>query len=80
MKTVKVLGTGCKKCNQVFELIEQTVKAQGLEVDLTKVTDLATIMQYKIVSTPAVVVDEQVVLTGAIPTIDQITGWLIQSN
>ncbi|MCK4502044.1 MAG: thioredoxin family protein [Desulfuromonadales bacterium] len=76
MKTVKVLGTGCKKCNQVFELIEQTIKAQGFDASLAKVSDLAEMMQYKIVSTPAVVVDEQVVLTGAIPTREQLVEWL----
>ncbi len=76
MKTVKVLGTGCKKCNQVFALIDQTIKSQNLDASLTKVSELATIMQYKIVSTPAVVVDEQVVLTGAIPTQDQVMEWL----
>ncbi len=76
MKSVKVLGTGCKKCNQVLEIIEQTIVTQNLDATVIKVSDLATIMQYKVISTPAIVVEEQVVSTGAIPTSEQIINWL----
>jgi len=76
MKTIEVLGTGCKKCVNTATLIEQTAQELGQEVSVTKVTDPARIMAYQVMSTPAVAVDGKVVHSGSIPTREQIAGWL----
>jgi len=76
MKIIKVLGSGCTKCNQTMDLIKEVAKQQGAEVEVEKVSEPAQIMQYKVLTTPAVVIDEKVVHSGSIPKKDQILQWL----
>lgn len=76
MKTFKVLGTGCANCVNTIKLIEKVASKQGVEVRVEKVTDLETIMNYGVMSTPGVVMDEKVVHSGGIPKIDAIVAWL----
>ena len=58
------------------ETIERIAKEQGQEVTVEKVTDPAKIMEYQVMSTPAVAVDGKVVHSGSIPEHDKIVGWL----
>ena len=76
MKMIKVLGSGCAKCTKTAELIEKLAAEQGVEASVIKETDAQTIMAYGVMSTPAVVIDEQLVHSGRIPTQAEITGWL----
>ena len=76
MKNIKVLGTGCASCKATLKLIEDVAKAEGVEVQLEKVEDLAAIVGYGVLSTPGVVVDGKVVHSGGLPTRDKILGWL----
>tara|TARA_R110002074_G_scaffold400702_1_gene596779 strand:+ start:1283 stop:1519 length:237 start_codon:yes stop_codon:yes gene_type:complete len=76
MKTFEVLGTGCRKCVTTAETIERIANEQGQEVTVEKVTDPAKIMEYQVMSTPAVAVDGKVVHSGSIPEHDKIVGWL----
>lgn len=76
MKQIKVLGSGCSKCIKTAEIIAKVADELGAEVEVSKETDAETIMSYGVMSTPAVVIDEQVVHSGSIPTQDAIRGWL----
>ncbi|MBF0239867.1 MAG: thioredoxin family protein [SAR324 cluster bacterium] len=76
MKTIKVLGSGCKKCIRTEELIRKEIKAANLEITVSKVTQPEEIMRYQVLSTPAVVVDEKVVHSGSIPEPGKIRQWL----
>jgi len=76
MKSIVVLGSGCAKCVKTAELIEATAKSLGQPVDLSKETSPEAIMGYGVMSTPAVVVDGQVVHSGSIPIRAQIEAWL----
>ncbi len=76
MKTFKVLGSGCSKCLKTAEFIEQIAAQLGVGVCVIKETDPVVIMQYGVMSTPAVVVDEQLVHSGSIPQRGAIEGWL----
>ena len=76
MKTIQVLGSGCAKCNQTMDLIQAVATEAGAQIELVKVSDPIQIMKYKVLSTPAVVVDEAVVHTGSIPKKEQILQWL----
>lgn len=76
MKQIKVLGSGCKKCTKTADSIERIAHDQGVEVTVTKETDVQVIMSYNVMSTPAVVIDEQLVHSGSIPHTDQIIEWL----
>lgn len=75
MKVVKVLGSGCANCINTAKLIEQVAHELNIEISIEKVTRLEDIMGYDVMSTPSVVVDEQVVHSGGIPTVDAIKSW-----
>jgi len=76
MKQIKVLGSGCSKCIKTAEIIARVAAEKGVEVDVIKETNPEAIMGYGVMSTPAVVIDEQVVHSGRIPTQEEIRGWL----
>ncbi len=76
MKTIQVLGTGCKNCDTTYNLIEIAAKQAGVEVKLEKVTDIAEIMAMGVMSTPGVVVDGKLVHAGGLPGPDQVRGWV----
>lgn len=76
MKDIKVLGTGCANCKATLKLIEDTAKAQGVEIRLEKVEDMAAIVGYGVLATPGVVVDGKVVHSGGLPSRDKILTWL----
>ncbi len=65
---VKVLGSGCCKCKKAYQVVERVIQDNKLDVKLTKVDDLMEMMNYNILSTPAVVVDEEVKIKGRVPT------------
>lgn len=76
MKNVKVLGSGCRNCEITAKAIAQAAKEAGVEIELEKVTDLAQIMSFGILSTPGVVIDGKVVHAGGVPGPDQVRAWL----
>lgn len=76
MKTFEVLGTGCTKCVKTAEAIERIAKEKGQEVQVVKVTDPARIMEYQVMSTPAVALDGKLVHAGSIPQKEQVLAWL----
>lgn len=76
MHQIQVLGSGCPKCEKVAELIGAIAKEQGVEIELSKVSDPKVIMDFGVMRTPAVVVDQQLVHSGSIPTHEQVNQWL----
>jgi small redox-active disulfide protein 2 len=76
MKTIKVLGSGCKNCVTTAKLIETKAKECGIAVEIEKVTDMAAIMGYGVMSTPGVVIDGKVVHAGGIPAPAAVEQWL----
>lgn len=76
MKQVKVLGSGCKTCVNTAKLIEEKAAALGVAATVEKITDVAQIMAYGVMSTPGVVVDGKLVHAGGAPTPAAVEGWL----
>jgi len=76
MKTFKVLGSGCKKCQTTADMITAKAAEMGVEVAIDKVTDMGAIMGYGVMSTPGVVLDEKVIHAGSVPSTTQIGEWL----
>ncbi|MEJ2456004.1 MAG: thioredoxin family protein [Candidatus Thiodiazotropha sp.] len=76
MKTIKILGTGCRNCETTANLIKIAAEQARVEIRLEKVTDLAEIMSYGVMSTPGVVVDGQLVHAGGLPAPDQVREWV----
>lgn len=72
MKIIKVLGTGCSKCKSTVANVNEAVKQSGIEAEVIKIEDIKEIMKYNVMSTPAVVIDEEVKTKGKIPTVEEI--------
>ncbi|MCG6956060.1 MAG: thioredoxin family protein [Gemmatimonadetes bacterium] len=79
MKAIKVLGSGCRSCELTARLVEEEARALGVDVSVEKVTDMAEIMAYGVLSTPGVVVDGQVVHAGGVPRHETVRDWLTAS-
>jgi len=73
---VKILGSGCANCINLEKATRQAVEELGLEATFEKVTDYADIAAYGIMRTPGLVVDEEVVLSGRVPTAGQVKDLL----
>jgi small redox-active disulfide protein 2 len=69
---IKVLGPGCKKCNTLADTTKKAVEQLAIEVNITKVDDMMKIMSYGIMSTPALVINEKVAVSGRVPSVDEI--------
>mgnify|MGYP002700229309 CR=1 FL=1 len=76
MKNITVLGSGCTKCKKTAEIIESIARELSVEVSVTKETSPQVIMSFGVMSTPAVVVDNNLVHSGSIPLREQIINWL----
>ncbi|MDY0329723.1 MAG: thioredoxin family protein [Thiomonas sp.] len=76
MLNIKILGTGCASCKSTQKLVEDVIQAKGLQAQVEKVEDIASIMQYGVMRTPGVVIDGKVVHSGGIPSRAQIESWL----
>jgi small redox-active disulfide protein 2 len=76
MKQIKILGTGCPKCNKLEELSRKAADELGIEYEVEKVKDLNKIMEYGVMMTPALVVDGEVKLAGKLATVDEIKKLL----
>lgn len=73
---IKILGTGCAKCNRLEQLTREAAAELGVTADFEHVTQMEQIMAYPIMTTPALVVDEQVKCSGRIPSKDELRSWL----
>jgi small redox-active disulfide protein 2 len=73
---IKVLGTGCPNCKRLEKLTRQAVSDLGVDATVVKVEDLDKIMAYNILATPALVIDEKVVVSGRVPRKDEIAAWI----
>ena len=77
MKQLIILGTGCSKCTQLYELAEQAAKELGMAYQIQKVTDLQQIMALRVMRTPALVVDGSVKVVGKIPSLEDLKQMLV---
>jgi small redox-active disulfide protein 2 len=73
---IKILGTGCPKCKRLETLAREAAKEAGVEATFTKVDDMDGILAYDIMSTPGLVIDEEVKSSGRLPRKAEIIGWL----
>jgi small redox-active disulfide protein 2 len=73
---VKVLGPGCARCRKLEEITREAATETGVAVDVEHVTDIATITDYGVMSTPGLVIDEKLVMSGRLPRREEIVTWL----
>ncbi|MEA4871779.1 MAG: thioredoxin family protein [Synergistaceae bacterium] len=77
---VQILGTGCPKCKKLAELTDQAAKELGFEFEIEKVTEVAKIMDFGVMSTPALAIDGKVVLAGHLPAYEKIKEMLVKAG
>ena len=73
---VKILGTGCPKCNQLEQRVRKVVEENQLNADIEKVTEVNDILEYGIMMTPGLVVEGTVKSSGKLPSETDILSWL----
>ncbi len=73
---IKILGTGCAKCQKLEQLTREAVASLGLDATIDKVTDPGEIAGWGVMSTPALVVDDRVVTVGRVPSEADLTALL----
>ena len=76
MKNIKILGTGCPKCKQTTQIVTEAVNQSGVEASIEKVEDIMQIMKYNVMTTPAVVIDDEIVIKGRVPSVKEISDLL----
>ena len=74
---IKVLGTGCAKCKSLEKATIEAVNQSGIDATVTKVEDFIEIMKLGVMTTPALVVDGNVLVKGRVPSVSEISQMLI---
>lgn len=76
MLKVKILGSGCAKCNKLTEKVKETATKNNIEIEIEKITDFQEMMKYGIMMTPGLVVNEQLKSSGVLPKEEEILNYL----
>lgn len=73
---IEILGTGCSKCKKLTQLAHEIVKELGISAEVVKVESIDDIMNYSVMITPAIAIDEEIKAAGRIPSKDEIRKWI----
>ena len=80
MNEIIVLGTGCTNCKTLEKNTRDAVAALGIEANILKEEDITKIMQYGIMRTPGLVVNDKLVLAGRVPSLNEIKNLITQNQ
>ncbi len=76
---IKILGSGCAKCQRLEQLTREVAVELGVDAQFEHVRDMAQIMKYPVLSTPALVVEGEVKVAGRMPSKEELALWLGKS-
>lgn len=76
---IKVLGTGCAKCNQLESETKAVLKELGIEANIEHIKEINKIMEYPILTTPGLVINEELVVSGKVPDKAKLTQIVINA-
>ncbi|HBH83962.1 MAG: redox-active disulfide protein 2 [Bacteroidetes bacterium GWE2_41_25] len=77
---IKILGPGCPKCKTLEKVTRDAVAETGIDSTVEKVEDIVKIMAYNVMHTPVLVINEKVVLSGQVPTVNQVKEILLKNQ
>jgi small redox-active disulfide protein 2 len=77
VKKIEILGMGCSKCNRLENNAKKAVNETGVEAEVTHVADLRKIAEYRVLVTPAIVIDGVVKASGKIASVEEIKKWIL---
>lgn len=77
---IKVLGTGCARCKSLEKVTRKAVEELNLDATVEKVEDIQKIMEYAVMRTPALVINEKVVMSGQVPKVSELKEMLTNNN
>jgi small redox-active disulfide protein 2 len=77
---IRILGTGCPKCKKLEANAREALKQMDFPAEVEKVTDLNDIMQYGVMMTPGLVIDEKLKASGTVLSVDQIKRFIKESS
>jgi small redox-active disulfide protein 2 len=69
---IKILGTGCARCKTLEQVTRNAVSEMGISADIEKVEDIVKIMNYGVMRTPALVIDEKIAMSGRVPSVNEV--------
>ena len=72
MRKIKILGSGCPKCQALEKVTREAVEELAMDAEISKVGDITDILKYNILRTPGLVVDEKVIFSGRVPSVNEI--------
>ena len=75
-KTIKILGTGCSKCQSLTGVVKDVVSENNIDATIEKVEDIMEIMKYNVMTTPALVIDDVITIKGRVPSKDEVLALL----
>jgi len=73
---IKVLGPGCARCHQLEQTTREVIKELGIDAEIEDVKDVKKIMEYPILTTPGLVIDEKLVCSGRVPSKSEVTTFI----
>lgn len=73
---IKVLGTGCAKCQKLYDAAQEVLEREGIEADLVKVEKLDEIMKHGVMMTPGLIIDGELKSTGKVPREKKLVAWI----
>ena len=76
MVSIKILGTGCAKCQSMTNIVKETVKENSIEATIEKIEDMMKIMEFNVMTTPALVINDVITIKGRIPSKEEVLALL----
>ncbi len=75
-KVIKILGTGCPKCQSMTGVVKDVVSENNIDATIEKVEDIMKIVEYNVITTPALVIDDVITIKGRVPSKDEVLALL----
>lgn len=76
MKQIKILGTGCSKCNVTYQNALEAVKRTGIEAEVSKIEDIMQLMELNVLTTPVLMIDGAQLIKGRVADVNEIIEFL----